>query len=130
MKQDTTHLQFSEAETEKLITRIEADFSGAITDHQGRMGKFNRFYKMWRSRIPPIGGTDMKSNYKVPLTKWQLLAKWAIEIDALFGDDAEVIADPTAPLDEKNVIKVGRYLTWRVFKYMKCTIAFIVFNFY
>lgn len=127
---ETTLIKFSEAEESRLITRIEADFSGAIADHQSRMAKFNRFYKMWRSRIAASGGADGRSNFKVPLTKWQLLAKWAIEIDALFGDDAEIIGDPTAPLDEKNVVKIGRYMTWRVFKYMKCTVAFIVFNFY
>ena len=130
MKQESTFLQLSEAEKSRIIGRVESDFSDAITDHRSRMNKFMRYYRMWRSRISGSGSADGKSNYKVPLTKWQLLAKWAIEIDSLFGDDAEIIADPTAPLDEKNVVKVGRYMTWRVFKYMKCTIQFIVFNFY
>jgi hypothetical protein len=130
MQPDTAQLKFSEAEDQILINRITSDFDAAITDHSARMKKFMRYYRMWRSRVAATGGTDGKSNYKVPLTKYQLLSKWAIEMDALFGDDAEVIADPTAPLDERNVVKIGRYMTWRVFKYMKSAIEFITFNFY
>lgn len=131
MHPNETQLKFSDQEDQNLINRITADYNAAITDHDRRMKDFLRFFRMWRGRVAATATDDpAKSNYKAPLTKYQLLTKWAIEMDALFGDDAEIIADPVAPLDERNVIKVGRYMTWRVFKYMKAASEFITFNFY
>src|ERR1044072_1050553 len=129
MQQDTTHLPLSEGELDLLARTIEDDLNNAIQQHRKRMVKFARFFKYWRSRVGQVSDPT-KSNFKVPLIKWTVLARWAKEVDALLGDDAEIVAKPVAPLDEKNVAKIGRYMTWRVFGYMNATIQLIILKFY
>lgn len=129
MENQSRHLKLSIEESDRLINRIEADHAAAITDHQNRMTRFTRYFKAWRDRIGIESGSK-KANFKVPLIKWQTLAKWAKEIDALFGDDAEIVAIPVAPMDEKNVHKISRFMTWLLFSCMKATEEIITFDFY
>lgn len=74
---------------------------------------------MWRS-LPERGYTS-DSDFEVPMLKWLQFGHWARVMAALLGDDAEIIAKPTAPIDENLVKKVGIYMTWRLFEYMKAT---------
>lgn len=44
-------------------------------------------------------------------------------MQALLGDDAEIVAAPVGPQDQKVAPKAGAYLTWRLFEYMRATPA-------
>jgi hypothetical protein len=47
----------------------------------------------------PAQGEEMASNVPVPYIRWNILTKWAKEMDSLFGDDAEIVAVPVGPVD-------------------------------
>lgn len=125
-----SQLKLSVNELKRLATRIVQDFNNAIPDHRGRMNRFLRYYRMWRDRVGAAGGEQGASNFHVPLVKWQLFSLWAKFVDALLGDDAEIIGNPTAPTDAGAVRKAGRYMTWRLFNSMRITIPFIIFLFH
>jgi hypothetical protein len=123
-------LKLSERELGRLADRISEDFDGAVADHNRRMERFRRYYQRWRARIdPPAQGEEDRSNFSVPLLQWQVYAKWASDLAALFGDDAEVIARPVGPSDNKTAKKVGMYMTWRVFQSMSLIPKFSPFEF-
>jgi hypothetical protein len=122
-------LKLSKRERDRIGRRIEEDYANAISDHQSRMERFTSYYLRWRSRVGMEGGADAKSNFSVPLVKSQVFLKWAKEIDALLGDDAEIVSVPTGPADQANVAMQGRYMTWRVFKSMNITSKLAVFIF-
>jgi hypothetical protein len=48
-------------------------------------------------------------------------------MDALFGDDAEIVAVPVGPSDYRKDKKISRYMTWRVFNSMKLLSPFCEF---
>jgi len=60
----------------------------------------------------------------VPYIRWNILTKWAKEMDALFGDDAEIVAVPVGASEYKRDQKISKYMTWRVFNSMKLTTSF------
>lgn len=131
LQPDAKNLQLvlSDQERRLLAARINENWSSAIADHRARMNRYARYENLWRSKIGAAGGTEGKSNYKVPLIEWQLLGKLAKEVDSLFGDDAEIIAKPTGPSDHENAAKVGAFMTWRVFEGMRATSPLIEFIF-
>jgi hypothetical protein len=122
-------LDLSEQELKLLATQIDSDYQNSIADHETRSNRNKIYYELWRSRIGGAGGTEGKSNFKVPLTKWQLLGKLAKEVDALLGDDMQVVAVPVGPTDQAQVEKVGLWQTWRVKNDMKITRPLIEFLF-
>lgn len=119
-QQQKYQLKLSDAEMKRLYTRVDFDYRNAIADHNQRIGRWAEYYKRWRS-VPnvPVAGQENKSNYMVPLIKWVIMQLLAKEADSMFGEDAEVVAVPAAPVDTGRVKKVGRYMTWRVFSNMK-----------
>lgn len=124
-------LDLAKEELDRLGRLVEEDYKSAEIDHQKRMDRFVRLYRLWkgRSEAPPPGEEDA-SNFKVPVIKWNVFAKWAMEIDALFGDDAEVVAVPEGPSDHRIVKKIGHYMSWRVLRSMeKFVKRFAVFDF-
>ena len=123
-------LKLSDRELERLQVRIEDDFDAAKGDHNRRMKRFQRYYQKWRNRVepPPVGSED-KSNFQVPLVRWHVAAKWAHTLHSLFGDDAEIIAKPVAPTDQRIVHKVGRYMSWRVFDSMEMITPLAIWTF-
>lgn len=123
-------LQVGSQELSRLVNRIEQDFRGALADHQRRMDRFRRYYRRWRARVDvPAAGEEDLSNFRVPLTQWNVFAKWAVEMDALFGEDAEVVAVPVGPSDQKTAHKIGRYMSWRLFDSMRILPKFTTFEF-
>lgn len=112
----------SEIEQGRLRDRIDMDFQAARSNHDARIAKFIRIWRMWRG-LPTTLSNDDGPAFEVPMLKWITLGQWAKAMQALLGDDAEVIAKPTAPSDAKDAVKVGHYMTWRVFDYMKAVIA-------
>src|SRR6185295_10138062 len=124
-----TFLQLSEIERKRLSDRVQEDYNAAIADHRGRMNKFAHFYNLWRT---PVGGPDGsigKPNFKVPLIEWSIMAKLANVVDSLFGDDAEIVADPVGPTDQESAPKVGLYMTWLVMFAMHIKSPLITFLF-
>ncbi len=84
---------------------------------------------MWRGLNPHTGGRE-GSDLDVPMLKWIQFGHWARCMQALLGDDAEIVAAARTPEAEKLSRKVGIYETWRVFEYMRATPALTtwVFN--
>jgi len=116
-------------ERKKLSDRVRDDYTLAMHDHRGRMNRFAHFFNLWRT---PIGGPDGaigKPNFKVPLIEWTVMAKLANIVDSLFGDDAEIVADPVGPTDQESAPKVGLYMTWLVMSAMKIKSPLITFLF-
>src|SRR5947209_3012473 len=121
-------LKLSEPELTRLGNRVLTDYRNALGDHERRIAKWAEYMRRWRGTPDaPLLGEEAKSNYPVPLIRWNVFAQWAKEMDSLFGDDAEIIAVPVGPSDYRRVKKIGLYMTWRVFDSMKLTNPFCVF---
>jgi hypothetical protein len=123
-------LQLRESEMNRLAMRVQEDFNGALLDHKRRMERFRRYYQKFRNRVdPPPLGEENESNFSVPMLQWNVYAKWAQSVGAMFGDDAEIVATAVGPSDQKIVRKVGRYMTWRVFESMNALVPFSLYQF-
>lgn len=122
-------LNLPEREKVRLGRRIDRDFLDALSDHRKRRDRCMEYYRKWRNRhTPNPAGEEDASNFQVPLLRWFTWVKWAKQMDSIFGDDAEIIAVPVGPSDERNVRKVGRYMTWRVLHNMKLVNPLAVFT--
>lgn len=110
----------SSNEAGRLTSQIQSDFRNALGDHDVRMRRFARYYQRFRNRPDqPSVGEETASNFRVPLMQWQVFGKWADQMAKLLGDDAEIVAKPVGPSNQKRVRKVSRYMTWMVFDSMK-----------
>jgi len=120
--QKNFQLKLSSQEMTRLANQVMQDCRAAIADHQQRIQRWDWYYRRWRTMPDmPETGDEEKSNFRVPLIRWNTLARWAKEIDSIFGDDAEIVAVPTGPSDFRKVKKIGRYMTWLVLSSMKLT---------
>jgi hypothetical protein len=118
--QKNFQLELPAAELSRLAAKIWTDYKAAIGDHNRRMNRFVEYYRRWRAMTDePAIGEEENSNFAVPVSRWHLIARLAKEMDALTGDDAEVVAVPVGPSDYRRVKKIGRYMTWRTFNSMK-----------
>jgi len=108
-------------EAARLLSKITGDYSDAWADNDQRITRFRRHFRSWRNKIGMAGGLAGKSNFRVPLIVEKTLIKWAKTLDALLGDDREIIALPTGPVDRITAEKVSRYMTWQVFNHMDIT---------
>jgi hypothetical protein len=118
----------STAEIARLASRIQADYHSAIADHNQRMVKNQEFMRRWRAKAEmPAVGEEKLSNFPLPYIRWNVLTALSKEMDSLFGDDAEVVANPVGASDYRKDKKVGLYMTWRVFDSMKALNRFCVF---
>lgn len=120
---DAPQMDLSRNERSRLEGRIEDDYSNALSDHDSRMRRFRDYYVRWRGR------TEDKSLYRVPITQWQTYAKLAKEHASLFGADAQVVARPVGPNDQRHSKKIGLFQSWRLFHSMNIERAAMVFNF-
>ncbi len=113
---------------QRLAARIQIDYSAAIGDHNRRIRRWREYYRRWRAMVDPTAmGEEAASNVPVPAIRWNIFTKWAKEMDALFGDDAEIVAIPVGPSDYRKDKKISRYMTWRVFNSMKLLSPFCEF---
>lgn len=112
-------LTLTEREMERLKSRIWDDFQGAQSNHQVRCDKFRKFWRRWRSLNVSSHSKKDAAPLQVPLLKWTTFSQWARCMQAILGDDAEIIAEPMTPEGDKAAAKVGKYLTWRFFEYME-----------
>lgn len=121
-------LRWPKSEIDRLANRIQHDYRASIADHNRRINRWCEFYRRWRGSVDmPVMGEETASNVPVPFIRWNIFTKWAKEMDALFGDDAEIVAVPVGPSDYKKDKKISKYMTWRVFNSMKLTNAFCEF---
>lgn len=127
---DAPQLSFPQAEVNRLAQRVQQDWWRAYSDHQIRMRRFMRYYMLWRNRVEiPAVGEEQLSNFRVPILQWQVFSKWAKEHASLFGEDAEVVAQPVGPDDQRRVRKIGRFMTWRLFDSMRIQVPAAIFDF-
>jgi hypothetical protein len=129
--QQSYQLKLPQAEIDRLGRRVYQDYRNALSDHDARIKRWTEYFRRWRARVDmPALGEQEKSNFPVPVIRWHVAAKWAKNMDALFGDDAEIVAVPVGPSDYRNDAKIGAYMTWRVFNDMKLTTPFCQFELY
>lgn len=119
-----------ERERERLGSQIVFDYDAALIGHTMRMRRFARYYQLWRNIADPpdIEDDAQQTRFRVPMVQSDTFAKWAQNLDALFGDDAEVQAEPVGPSDLGTARKVGTFLDWRVFSDMKLVNPFAIFE--
>jgi hypothetical protein len=129
--QPSYQLNFPEAELSRLCNRVWTDYRNASGDHQRRINRYREYLRRWRSRVslPELGDGDA-SNFPVPVIRWCVKQKLASNADAIFGDDAEIVAKPVGPSDYRNDKKISRYMTWRVFNDMKITVDLLKYELY
>lgn len=110
-------LRLSQKETDRLISRIETNYQGAIQDHKRRMKRFRELYRLWRkaNEEDPRPDEVQKPNYSPPLVRWQTLGAMAQILQSVMGDDGEILAKPVGPSDQRNMHKAARWLCWRLF---------------
>lgn len=112
-------LRISDQEKQRLKNRIWDDFQGARSNHDRRIFKFRRLWRMWRSLNVAAPSKKDGARFEVPLLKWTVFSQWARCMQALLGDDAEIVAEPTTPEGDRTAVKVGKYMSWRFFEYMQ-----------
>ena len=107
-------MTLTKEDREALRLQVHDDWFLDSTDNEKLNRMRKRAVQLWDA------ATDVntfpeheKSNFHVPLTQWQILAKLAKEVDALLGDEAEVVVRPIGPADAKLAPKVSRYMNWR-----------------
>ncbi len=121
--QQFKQISVSETEHNRLKDRIYNDFLAARSDHDARISRFRRYYRMWRGLNQTRGIRQDGPDLQVPMLKWSVFGAWARMMQSLLGEDAEIIAKATAPSDEKDAQKAGAYMTWRLFEYMQAVIG-------
>jgi hypothetical protein len=130
-KAQSYQLKLPEAELRRLGARVNSDYRAALGDHQKRIERWVEYFRRWRARTEiPDAGEEESSNFPVPVIRWVTKQKWAMNADAIFGDDAEIVAKPVGPSDYRNDQKIGLYMTWRVFSDMKLTNELLQFELY
>ena len=94
---------------------IQDDYTRDSADLAGRNKAMTRWYRLWRNAIEPNGFPDQdKPNFSIPLVLWQILAKLAKEIDALLGEESEIVVTPIGKSDTTRVEKVKKWVNWRI----------------
>lgn len=128
MEQQDFQLRWPKSETDRIGTKVQTDYRNAIADHNRRIERWRQYYQRWRTitTLPPMG-EETASNLPVPYIQSNIFTKWAKEIDALFGDDAEIVAVPVGASNYEREAKISKYMTWRVFNSMKLTSRFCEF---
>ena len=122
-------LTLSERELGRLKGHIDQDFLGAKSNHERQIEKFRRYWRMWRGLNVTRGSKEDGEDFQVPMVKWVTFGQWARIMQALLGDDAEIIAEPRTPEGDRSAVKVGHYMTWRFFEYMQAVAQLCPFVF-
>lgn len=113
------HLQLHPAEMERLRLRIEDDLRTASQDHQTRLMRFRKYFESWRNLPDRNVDPQYATKYRVPLIQWAVFSVWAGLLAHIFGQDADVLAEPVGPADAKTVKKVSRFMRHLLFSLMR-----------
>jgi hypothetical protein len=128
MTQQDFQLKWKPAELSRIGNRVLQDYRAALADHNQHINKWREYLRRWIGSVDtPVVGEENASNVPVPYIRWNILTKWAKEMDGLFGDDAEIVAVPVGASNYKTDAKVSKYMSWRVFNSMKLLNKFCVF---
>lgn len=129
--QQSYQLKLSPGERSKLGNRVREDYRNALGDHRKRIERWAEYFRRWSARVQPPGiGQQEHSNFPVPVIRWNISQKWAMDTDSIFGDGAQIVALPVGPSDYRNDKKISCYMTWRVFNDMKLTNRIAQFELY
>lgn len=108
-------LKLSDKDRERLLAKIQKDWSADGSDLQARGERMARWYKLWRQGVePPPAGEEEGSNFNIPLILWQILNANAKEVAGIFGPDMEIVVTPRGNSDVTRTEKIARYLKWRL----------------
>lgn len=132
---DTIHLRLTQEELGKIAGHIDEVTRAAEADNTSRLRRLANFIESWRRRQPEVDVDIAKTmeetpRQRVPLIKWNIQTKLAHDLNALFGEDAEVIAEPEGDADVQTAQKVAHYMDHLLFRKMKMVNPFIVFTLY
>jgi hypothetical protein len=128
LTQSDYQLKWPQAELDRIGNKVQTDYRAALSDHNRRMSRWKTYYRRWRGLVDmPVQAEESASNLPVPYVRWNVMTKWAKEMDSLFGDDAEIVAVPVGPSNYKRDKKISKYMSWRVFNSMKLTKPFCEF---
>lgn len=129
--QQSYQLKLPESEVRKLGQQVFENYRDALADHNARIERWTEYFRRWSARVDPAGiGEQEHSNFPVPVIRWNIAQKWAQDTDAIFGDQAQIVAVPVGPSDYRNDTKISCYMTWRVFDDMKLTNRIAQFELY
>ena len=104
-------MELSKEDREALRLQVHDDWFLDSTDNEKLNRMRKRAVQLWEAATGVnVFPEHEKSNFHVPLTQWQILAKLAKEVDALLGDEAEVVVRPIGPADAKLAPKISRYM--------------------
>ena len=127
---ESDQLKLSKLEMARLVQRVLTDYRADLTDHNRRIRRWAEYLRRWNGTPDqPDRDAPDASNFPVPYICWNVAAKLAKEMDSLFGDEAQIVAEPVGPSDFRKDKKIGLYMTWRVFNSMKLMSRFCVFIF-
>jgi len=108
-------LKLSDADRERLKTRITDDFQDDSSDFDNRNQAMKRWYRLWRNAMEINGFPDQeKSNFSIPLCLWIIKAILAKELDALLGEESEIVVSPIGKTDITRQEKVKKWMNWRI----------------
>ena len=108
-------LELSKESSDRLIHRIEEDYSNDSADLEGRNAALVRWYKLWRVARDMNGfPEEEKPAFQVPLVLWQILTKLGKEMDALLGEESEIMVKPRGQSDAPKTGKIQRWMNWRL----------------
>lgn len=122
-------LVFDDEESRLISVQIEQDIEASKIQNAKRATRNAMYQNAWRDQLGAPGKADGTPNFEYPLIPIQILQKMATENHALFGEDANVTAVPTRPVDAERVAKAGAYMRWVTFNSMDIVWRWTVFSF-
>jgi hypothetical protein len=123
-------IKLPDEEKNRLIQRIETDFSDASQNTHRWRERCRSWMQKWENRVNATrAGDEGKPNHTVPMIQWQTFNKLARDMQSLLGDDAEITGRAVGPSDAGKVRKVGRYMTHLVFDQMEMVNPLCIFEF-
>jgi len=127
-EQKNYQLKWPAAEVSRIANKVQADYRNALADHTRRIARWTEYIRRWLGSVNvPNQGEEAANNVPVPFIRWNILTKWAKEMDSLFGDDPEIVAVPVGASEYRRDKKISKYMTWRVFNSMNLMIPFCEF---
>jgi hypothetical protein len=123
-------IKLSNDQRTTLAQRISDDLASARDGHSERVKRWARYYRRFLNLADPIrAGDEDMPQIRVPLIQEQIILKLARELNAMLGQEAQIIADPIGPSDYRTVHKIGIFMSWRVLRYMKIVRPLAEFDF-
>lgn len=111
---EAKQLKLTPSDREALRKRIEDDWTSDSSDLEGRNKLYQRAIRLWEAATAPHNFPEQeRSNFHIPLTQWNCLAKLAKELDALLGEDSEIAVRGVGPQDAERAQKIQRFINWR-----------------